>query len=712
MTESRTRFLAALATALGLIAGGFNAHVAPQGDGWWFGVTGTPSPGWTWFSLGASILVWLLGRVANVRALLLMFVGLLPLIPATTGMASGLLFFSDFTMILLLAMLLSVASRDLIGQITVGYVSVFLISLGFFVFVGRYVPGAAGPQGDEPHYLLIAESLIIDGDVDLKNQFDERAFTKFTSANLQPHTAPRSPAGTLYAIHTPGLSALIAPGYALGGFMGARAVLSTLMAGVVTLLFFVTKRLFDAATARFAFVLATFASPLPIYANSLFPDSAATLPVAATLACMVSRRPEFLALASASIAFLPWLHPRFLPLAFVLAIAVATRHGLSWARMATAFVPMLLSLAALLIHFNKVFGSATLSAAYGPGFSTDVSMRRIPWGASGLMMDRQFGLLLFAPVLLLGLFGVAFLWKRDRAMTAVAVSAMATLLGVGSAFTMWWGGASAPTRFLIGATPALLLLCAARWHAVSERSDQRALLAIACGFGLGLTWLACLAPRALHNRNDGESGLLRLLAPVLEGDRLFPGFVGHDRVWLAAVWGLVIAGLAMKPRLGAVMAGAAVALGSLTAAEPLLQPFPATLRALESWDDHRRTFGGVDDSSAFHLDVPLGRATWQLEAGSEMYSSRFSLPAGSWTLRVDSQSEFRPDALNVARVQLIADDDTETSLGSVLIEADKSFATTTLGIPTDERRVRLKATGIQSRTTIRSVRLIPDTLRR
>ncbi|MEO8360267.1 MAG: hypothetical protein ABI672_09580 [Vicinamibacteria bacterium] len=712
MTEPRTRFLATLATALGLLAGGFNAHLAPQAIGWWFGVTGTPSLGWIGFSLGASILVWLLGRVAKTRVLLLMFVGLLPLIPATIGMGSGLLLFSDFTMILLLAILMTVASRDLLGQITIGSVSVFLISLGFFVFVGRYVPGAAGPQGDEPHYLLIAESLITDGDVDLKNQFDERAFTKFTSANLQPHTAPRTPAGTLYAIHTPGLSALIAPGYALAGFMGARVVLSTLMAGVVTLLFFVTKRLFDAVTARFVFLLSTFASPLPIYANSLFPDSAATLPVAATLACMVSRRTEFVALASASIAFLPWLHPRFLPLAFVLAIALATRHGFSWARTAAAFVPMLLSLAALLIHFNKVFGSATLSAAYGPGFSSDVSILRIPWGASALLMDRQFGLLLFAPVLLLGLFGLTSLWKRNRAMAAVAILSIGALLGVGSAFAMWWGGASAPARFLIGAMPAFLLLCAARWHAMADRSDQRVLLAVASGFGLGLIWLACLAPRALHNRNDGESGLLRLLTPVLDGDRFFPGFVGHDRVWLALVWGLVIVGLAIRPRLGTVLACATIALASLTVAQPQLLPFPATLRVLESWDDHRRAFGGTDDSSAFHLDVPLGANSWQLEAGSEVYSSRFSLPAGSWTVRVESQSVFLPDALNVARVQVISDDDAETPLGSVLIEADKTLATTTLAIPLAERRVRIKAIGIQSRTAIRSVRLTPTELRR
>jgi hypothetical protein len=73
-----------------------------------------------------------------------------------------------------------------------------MISFAFFILVGRYLPGPAGPQGDEPHYLLIAESLLKDGDVDLKNQFEQRAFSKFTGADLEPHTAPRSPKGKLY----------------------------------------------------------------------------------------------------------------------------------------------------------------------------------------------------------------------------------------------------------------------------------------------------------------------------------------------------------------------------------------------------------------------------------------------------------------------------------------------------------------------------------
>lgn len=694
MTGFRTRLLAAAATALGLLAGGFEAHVAPQGDSWWHGLTGCPTPIEIASALLGALVVWLLGRTVGVRPFVGMMAGLLPLIPACAGLAVPLLFFSNYTMALVFAVLLGWAARDLVSGIPdLEPWSVFLIALLFFLLVGRFLPGPAGPQGDEPHYLLIAESLLKDGDVDLKNQFDERAFSKFTSANLEPHTAPRSPRDRLYAIHTPGLAALIAPGYAAFGAAGARATVSLVMALTVALLFATAKSLFGGSGASFVFLLSTFASPLPIHANSVFPDPVATLPVAATLACMVSMRPALLGLASISIASLPWLHPRFLPLAAILALSLALRGGFSFGRAAALFAPLLASLGLLLAHFQSLFGRASLSAAYGPGFSSDVSIARIPWGASALILDRQFGLLLFCPVLLLGLAGAASMWKRDRGLAMLAIGVSGVLLGVGGSFSMWWGGASAPARFLIGATPVLLLWCGAAWQ---DSKDRRPGLGAAAGFGLGLVWLACLAPRALHNRPDGDSGLLRLLAPVLDVDRFFPGFVKPDQgLGLAPIWGLVLLAALARPRLGWWLAALPLAFGVMASPRPLLDPFSSSLRVLEAWDDHRRSFGGADTRSAFSLDIPLGTDEWDLSPGVVRFSPRFSLPDGSWTLRVESRAEMTPGALNVARVSLVGDGEND-ALVSVVVRAGENQAGVDFDLIRSERRVRLRGEGLQS----------------
>ena len=706
VTLSRTRLLASAATAIGLVAGGFAAHLAPQGEGFWHGVTGSPSPLLIATVLLAAFAVWLLGGLVPVGPFLWMGAGLLPLVPAIAGVGVALLFFSNYTMVLMFAILLGWTTRDLIPNLPrLDPISVFLISFAVFLCLGRFLPGPAGPQGDEPHYLLIAESLIRDGDVDLKNQFEERAFSKFTSADLEPHTAPRSPQGRLYAIHTPGLAALIAPGYAVQGFAGAKATVSLVMALVVALLFFASRSLFGDAAANFVFLLATFASPLPVYANSVFPDSVATLPVALTLACMVSMRPGFVALASAALASLPWMHPRFLPLAIILALAISLRGGFSFGRAAAACGPLVVSLALLLAHFQSLFGSASLSAAYGPGFSSDVSLVRIPWGASALILDRQFGLLLFCPVLLFGLAGAASAWRRDRTVSVLAIAVAGVLLGVGGAFTMWWGGASAPARFLIGAVPALLLLCGASWQ---ESPARRPLLGAAAGYGLGLVWLAGLAPRVLHNRADGESGLLRLLAPMLDLDRIFPGFVNpQGSSWLYGLWAVVLLVTILRLRPGLWAAALPLAFTLFGSSKPLLDPFPASLRALEAWEDHRRTFGGADTVASFSLEVPLGTSSWEVTPGVDLHSPRFSLPKGAWSLRVESRSEASLEALNVARVSLWGDDETVGSLAAVLIRVDERVAVADFDLPQSERRVRIRGEGLQSRSSILRVLLTP-----
>lgn len=716
MTSLRPRLLAAFATFVGLIAGGFDAHIAPQtGGGTWHGLTGSPSAAWIAFAFAASVAVWALGTIVNVRPMIAMALGLLPLVSAVTGVAPQLLVFSGYTDVLLFAILLAVTTRDLAARAP-ALTPRFTVPVAFvfFVLLGRFLPGPAGPQGDEPHYLLISESLLRDGDVDLKNQFDERAFTKFTSASLEPHTAPRSPKGTIYALHTPGLAALIAPGYATLGYAGARAIIALVMALAVGFLSATTRTLFGAEAAAIVFAVATFASPLPIYANAVFPDSVATLPVAVTLAYLAMPVSRHLALASLSIGALPWIHPRFLPLGFLLAAAIACRRPSSWRRTAVAFAPLALSLGSLLLHFRSIFGNASLAAAYGPGFRDDVSIARIPWGVSALLFDRQFGLLLFAPVLLLALFGVGAALRKDRLVGAAATTTSALFLAIGGSFSMWWGGASAPARFVIGAVPALLLLLGALWSSTTDHPARRHAIAGAGGFGAGLLILACMAPRALHNRADGDSGLLRLLAPTVDVDRAFPGFVTEspNTVPLALLWAMALAALMMGTRAARALVLAPFLFAALATPRPLLDAFSAPLRVLEAWDDNRRAFGGDDRREAFVLDAPLGADAWRLAAGDVEFSPRFSLPAGKWTMTVASRSQPSSGAVNLASVDLVADNDAGEPLATSRIRVDEATSTVAFALDRPAPRLRLRGRGFQAEVVIGSVRLAPAPLPR
>src|SRR5207344_875165 len=94
------------------------------------------------------------------------------------------------------------------GQLAV---VVFLLVAGVYLAL---LPRAVlvGPTGDEPDYLLLTHSLVVDRDFDLTNNVAARDYLRF-SPRLQPHVRP-GPHGGLYSAHRLGLPFLIAPAYA------------------------------------------------------------------------------------------------------------------------------------------------------------------------------------------------------------------------------------------------------------------------------------------------------------------------------------------------------------------------------------------------------------------------------------------------------------------------------------------------------------------
>ena len=82
--------------------------------------------------------------------------------------------------------------------------------------------------GDEPHYLILAASLLRDGDADVRNNFDEDATTREIFGPVPDrHVVTRD--GREYLHHAPGLGALLTLPFALGGPTAARLLLCLLI---------------------------------------------------------------------------------------------------------------------------------------------------------------------------------------------------------------------------------------------------------------------------------------------------------------------------------------------------------------------------------------------------------------------------------------------------------------------------------------------------
>ena len=122
--------------------------------------------------------------------------------------------------------------------------------------------------GDEPHYLIIANSLIEDGDVDLTNDYDEARHQAFYPGSLEPRHAILTPSGRQYSLHGHGVSLLVLPGFLAGGVIGARMTVVMVTVFGLTLLWIALKQATGSVAAAWA-AIAGLGLQIPIWRAGL-----------------------------------------------------------------------------------------------------------------------------------------------------------------------------------------------------------------------------------------------------------------------------------------------------------------------------------------------------------------------------------------------------------------------------------------------------------
>jgi hypothetical protein len=81
------------------------------------------------------------------------------------------------------------------------------------------------PAGDEPHYLIIAQSLWREGDLRIANNHERGDYREYYVNDLAPHYLARGIDGEIYSVHPIGLPLIMAPVYGLAGYRGVVLIL-------------------------------------------------------------------------------------------------------------------------------------------------------------------------------------------------------------------------------------------------------------------------------------------------------------------------------------------------------------------------------------------------------------------------------------------------------------------------------------------------------
>jgi hypothetical protein len=424
------------------------------------------------------------------------------------------------------------------------------------------------PDGDEPHYLILAQSLIKDGDLRIENNHRRGDYLEYSLNAAAPDYLRRGTNGEIYSIHAPGLAVLIAPAMWLGGYpcvVAFLAVVAALSTGLVWYIAFRTTG--SAACAWFGWGCCAVTTPLFFQATEVFPDGlAATCLLIGTLPLWTSTSDDQRAssgalwlwsVAGAALAILPWLQTRLVVLAIAAAVCLCLR--VRHRRQLVAFVAVPAISAALWFgFFVVVYGTPNPAAPYGP--YTQTSVANLVRGIPGLLFDQQFGLILNAPVyglvIVAVLAGAATLqrWSWETlALTVPYVAAVGT-------YQMWWGGTSVPARLLAPITFVLGLAAARIWREIhTPEAKSLGILALIASALITLTLLFPDRGRLLLNFRDGISLWLEWANDVLDLPKGLPSIFRDNRalLWLkVVVWGSTIAAMWLVLRVARSRGGA------------------------------------------------------------------------------------------------------------------------------------------------------------
>jgi hypothetical protein len=434
-------------------------------------------------------------------------------------------------------------------------VGVYASTLGFDAF------GESEYAGDEPHYLLAAESLVEDGDVNVRDEFARRRYADFYPYDLDPHGRPT--AGRLNEPHGVGFPALIAPAYALGGATGVELFLAAIAGLAVALAYRLALRVVPDPWALGAAAVVGLSPPFLAYGTGVYPElcAGAALVGAALLALRLDSRPRPVEAAACFtlLGALPWLGTKFVPAGLVVGFFAA--RGLWHARrrvLAVGAVELSLFSVALYVGINEALydGPTPYAADVEGETATDASFPvgylERAYRLVALWIDREYGLLRWAPVFALAFAGLWYLWRshRDRLARAIpqlregelAAELCAAALGAQllvaaflapTMFGFWF-----PPRHLLAALPLAIPLVG--W-------GLRHLPRTGAVLG-GLTLVASVwlyadvstgAGSLVTDRPDAPFGPLVELFPLYE-----PG--GGWPFWLAGAIGLALAALVLR----------------------------------------------------------------------------------------------------------------------------------------------------------------------
>jgi hypothetical protein len=344
---------------------------------------------------------------------------------------------------------------------------------------------------DEVMTLFESESLVLRGSTAVPQAVAARLFFGRYDRQGQPRAA-----------YAPGQALATTPWcavgrYALGKMPGVPEGARDLMVGFALTL---SSATFAAAAATFAFLIfcamsidrrtalaatlfLALATPLFAYSGWFFSEPLSCALLLAAAWSLFGRDdgipPQRAAMGAALLGFAVLVRPTNILVAPIFLFAILARERRSGYKPAIVAAAVLgVAVAAYLAYNDHVFGNpfqfgypdSAEAGKHVTGFETPLRV-----GLFGLLLSPGKSIFLFAPPVVLALWGLPALWRRDRGLATIATISLPLTLGFYARYTQWEGGYCFGPRYLL---PALVLLSLALGPMLAEAGQSTRVVAI------------------------------------------------------------------------------------------------------------------------------------------------------------------------------------------------------------------------------------------
>jgi hypothetical protein len=337
--------------------------------------------------------------------------------------------------------------------------------------------------GDEPHYLVIAQSIVRDFDLNVFNQYYRNQFGDFIEVEKLPvHGTFGKGEKRIFSYHLPGLAFTLAP-FLLPRlpfeilYILIRSYLGLFAAGLAVLVYFFSLRLFERPNIAF-FICSVYILSVPVffYSFHIFPEIQATLLLLGALYLLLfpgARENRSVLLAGLLLGLMLFWGVKYSLFVYLYVVGFAVYFVRKRLFRRTLLLILFPILCQLLLSYYLVssYGSISPNAVYFGMMNdkqnrelADTLLRKITTGMRletllDYFFDQRDGLLPYAPFYFFALPGLVLAFRRFRSYRShLLIIAPGILFIFYHALSTVRAGYCPQGRYLVPASWALMIL--------------------------------------------------------------------------------------------------------------------------------------------------------------------------------------------------------------------------------------------------------------